>query len=80
MEKTLYILYIIYIIYSSDPRTISILTADNDYSMPETYYRTIGATVRGFSFVFPKSSKTIQDNFIPANNLLNIKKWNRRNS
>ena len=57
---------------SSDPRTISILTTDNDWPMPDIYYRTIGATVRGFSFLFPNASKTLKDNFISSNNLLNI--------
>ena len=56
---------------SSDPRTISVLTADNDWLMPDTHYRTIGATVRGFSFLFPNASKTLKDNFISSNNLLN---------
>ena len=56
---------------SSDPKTISVLTADNDWLMPDTHYWTIGATVRGFSFLFPNASKTLKDNFISSNNLLN---------
>ena len=28
--------------------------------------------VRGFSFLFPNASKTLKDNFISSNNLLNI--------
>ena len=40
--------------------------------MPDIYHRTIGATVRGFSFLFPNASKTLKDNFISSNNVLNI--------
>lgn len=56
---------------STEPRTISLSIVDVDWPMPDKYFRTIRATVRGFSFLFPKASKTIKDNFIPANNLLN---------
>ena len=56
----------------SNPRTISIPTADNNWPMTDIYYRTIGAAVRGFSFLFPNASKTLKDNFISSNNLLNI--------
>ena len=41
---------------SSNPRTISIPTADNDWPMTDIYYRTIGAAVRGFSFLFSNAS------------------------
>ena len=40
--------------------------------MPDTYFRTIGATVRGFSFLFPNASDKLKENFVPTTNLLNI--------
>ena len=57
---------------SAAPRNQSFKIVDLGWPMPDTYFRTIGATVRGFSFLFKNSSQTTKDNFVPATNLLNI--------
>ena len=64
---------------STDPRTISLPIVDVAWPMPDKYFLTIGATFRGFSFLFPKAFKTIKDNFISTNNLLNIIKRHWKN-
>ena len=40
--------------------------------MPDTYFKSIGPTVRGFSFLFPNNNKTISDILTPINGLINI--------
>lgn len=40
--------------------------------MPDTYFKSIGPTVRGFSFLFPNNNKTISDILAPINGLINI--------
>lgn len=40
--------------------------------MPDTYFKSIGPTVRGFSFLFPNNNKTISDILTPINDLINI--------
>ena len=40
--------------------------------MPKTYYRSIGVTVKGFSFTFPNTKKNIKDIITPKDNLINI--------
>ena len=57
---------------AGDLKTISLLISDQDWSMPDTYFRTIGATVRGFSFLFPNASDKFKENFVPTTNFLNI--------
>ena len=57
---------------TGDLKTISLLISDHDWPMPDTYFRTIGATVRGFSFLFPNASDKLKENFVLKTNLLNI--------
>ena len=56
----------------AEPKTISVKIADNGLPMPDTYFRTIGAAVRGFSFLFPNASDKLKENFVPTTSLLNI--------
>ena len=56
----------------AEPKTISVKIADNGLPMPDTDFRTIGATVRGFSFLFPNASDKLKENFVPTTSLLNI--------
>ena len=61
--------------YQKDPahdRATSLQTSDVDWPMPDTYFKSIGPTLRGFSFLFPNNKKTISDNLAPINELINL--------
>ena len=61
--------------YQKDPvhdKNNYLKTADVDCPMPDIYFKSIGPTVRGFSFLFPNSNKTISDILAPINDLINI--------
>ena len=47
-------------------------TSNNDWPFPDTYFKSIGHTVRGFSFLFPNASDKLKENLLPSKNLLNI--------
>ena len=53
-------------------KTISIKTSNNDWPFTDTYFKSIGHTVRGFSFLFPNASDKLKENLLPSKNLLNI--------
>lgn len=40
--------------------------------MPDTYFKSIGPTIRGFSFLFPNNHKTVSDNLTPIGDLIKI--------
>ena len=53
-------------------KTISIKTSDNVSPLPDTYFKSIGCTVRGFSFLFPNASGKLKESFVRITSLLNI--------
>ena len=53
-------------------KTISIKTSDNVSPLPDTYFKSIGCTVRGFSFLFPNASGKLIESFVQITTLLNI--------
>ena len=57
---------------ASGLKTISMKTSNNDWPFPDTYFKSIGHTVRGFSFLFPNASDKLKENLLPSKNLLNI--------
>ena len=50
----------------------SIQSTDLDWPFPETYFKNIGLTVRGFDFFYPNLSTSLKNFFQPSQNLLNI--------
>ena len=61
--------------YQKDPNcdiTISLKTSDVDWPMPDSYFKSIGPTLGGFSFLFPNSNKILSDNLAPINELVNL--------
>ena len=57
---------------ASGLKTFSIKTSNNDCPFPDTYFKSIGCTVRGFNFLFPNASDKLKENLLPSKNLLNI--------
>ena len=59
-----------------DESTVSLSRAiqsnDLDWPFPQTYFKNIGLTVRGFNFSYPNLSKSLKNFFQPSQNLLNI--------
>ena len=43
-----------------------------DWPFPQTYFKNIGLTVRGFNFFYPNLSTSLKNFFQPSQNLLNI--------
>ena len=61
--------------YYKDPKNTSnlgIQTNTLGWPFPEKYYKSIGYTVHGFTFVFPKIKTSKSDIINPKNNLINI--------
>ena len=61
--------------YQKDPnhdRTISLKTSAVNWPMPDTYFKSIGPTLRGFSFLFANNNKISSDNLAPINELINL--------
>ena len=52
--------------------TRRIQSTDLDWPFPETYFKNIGLTVRGFDFFYPNLSTSLKNFFQPSQNLLNI--------
>ena len=50
----------------------SIQSTDLDWPFPETHFKNIGLTVRGFDFCYPNLSTSLKNFFQPSQNLLNI--------
>ena len=53
-------------------KTISTRTSNKDWPFPDTYFKSIGCTVRGFSFLFPNASDMLKENLLPSEYLLSI--------
>ena len=53
-------------------KNFSAKTSDNDWPLPDTYFTSIGLTVRGFSFLFPNASAKLKEQLQPSKSLLNI--------
>ena len=49
----------------------SILATDSDWPFPDTYYKSIGSTVRGFSLFYLNLSTSLKNLFQPTPSLLN---------
>ena len=49
----------------------SVLATDSDCPFPETYYKSIGSTVRGFAVFFPNLSDSLRNLIQPSSNLIN---------
>ena len=61
--------------YNKDPKNtsnIAIQTKSLDWAFPEKYYKSIGYTVHGFTFAFPKMKTSISDIINPKNDLINV--------
>ena len=52
--------------------TRTIQSTDSDWPFPQTYFKNIGLTVRGFNFFYPNLSTSLKNFFQPSQNLLNI--------
>ena len=52
--------------------TRAIQSTDLDWPFPQTYFKNIGLTVRGFNFFYPNLSTSLKNFFQPSQNLLNI--------
>ena len=46
-------------------------TSDVDWPLPDTYFKSIGPVVRGFSFLFPNNNKIVGNNLTPIGDLIN---------
>ena len=53
---------------STDYSAKSILSTDSNWPFPDTYYKSIGSTVRGFSFYFPNLSDSLRNLIQPSPN------------
>ena len=60
--------------YDKDPSNLEKINLNSnlDCPMPKTYYRSIGVTVKGFSFTLPNTKKKTKDIITPKDNLINI--------
>ena len=61
--------------YQKDPAHLvatSFKTGEIDWPMPDTYFKSIDPTVRGFSFLFPNNTEIISYNLGPIGDLINI--------
>ena len=49
-----------------------IQSTDSDWPFPQTYFKNVGLTVRGFNFFYPNLPTSLKNFFHPLQNLLNI--------
>ena len=57
---------------STDYSAKSIWSAVSDWPFPDTCYKSIGSTLRGFSFYFPNLLDSLRNLIQPSPNLINI--------
>ena len=59
-----------------NPPTVSLTRAiqstDSDWPFPQTCFKNIGLTIRGFNFFYPNLSTSLKNFFQPSQNLVNI--------
>ena len=61
--------------YNKDPKhnsNLGVVVKAVDWSFPEKNYKSIGYTVHGFTFAFPKVKTSISDIINPKNDLINV--------
>ena len=57
---------------NTDLSDFNVNTNTQDWHFPKKYFKSVGYTVDGFKFSFPKAKTAISDILNPTKNLLNI--------
>ena len=58
----------------------TVLATDSDWLFPETYYKSIGSTVRDFGFFFPNLSDSLKNFIQLSSNLINTESGTEKTS